>query len=98
MSQLPHPRDTDAWMFQAWAAFLVAFGTMGVGIVFLPVDGWTRGFLAMGLLFVVNACFTLAKTVRDNHEASRLINRISDAKAEKLLHEFEGKSPLSPIG
>jgi len=82
---------------KAWAAFLVAFGTMGVGIVFLPVDGWMRGFLAMGQLFMVNACCTLAKTVRDNHEASRLINRISDAKAEKLLHEFEGKSPLSPI-
>ena len=40
----------------------LAFGTMGVGIVFLPVDGWTRGFLAMGQLFTVNACFTLAKT------------------------------------
>ena len=96
MSELPH-RDTDAWKFQAWAAFLVAFGTTGVAIVFLPVNGWNAGLSGHGPALLVNACFTLAKTVRDNHEGQRLINRISDAKAEKLLHEFEGKSPLSPI-
>ena len=71
-----------------WWVFLLT------GIVWLPVDDWTRGFLAMGLLFTVSACFTLAKTVRDSHEASKLINRLSGAKAERLLQEFEGKSSL----
>jgi hypothetical protein len=89
----PH-RDTDAWIFQSWVAFAISFGMTLVGIVWLPVDRWTRGFLAMGLLFTVSACFTLAKTVRDNHEAAKFINRITGAKAEKLLQEFEGKSAL----
>ena len=95
MRQLPPQRDTDAWVFQAWASFVIAFASLGIGIVFLPLDGWTRGFLGIGLLFQVNACFALAKTVRDNHEAAKLINRISDAKAEKLLTEFEAAPPLS---
>ena len=29
--------------------------------------------------------FTLAKTVRDLHEANRMINRIDEARTEKLL-------------
>jgi len=93
MEPLPlHHNDTAAWIFQAWASFLIAVGSMVVGILWLPVDGWMRGFLALGLLFTINACFTLAKTVRDNHEASRFINRVSGAKTEKLLHEFVGRS------
>lgn len=94
MAQLTPQRDTDAWVFQAWASFVLSFGTTLVGIVWLPADNWVRGFLVMGLLFTVNAAFTLAKTIRDNHEAGRLVNRIHDAKAEKLLHEFEGRANL----
>jgi hypothetical protein len=91
MEQPQHQRDTGAWVFQAWASFLIAVGSTTVGIIWLPVDGWVRGFLAMGLLFTVNACFTLAKTVRDTHEAGKFINRLTGAKAEKLLQEFEGR-------
>ncbi len=95
MRQVPPQTDTQAWIFQAWAAFAISFGSMGIGIVFLPLDVWTRGFLGIGLFFTVSACFTLSKTVRDNHEASKLINRISDAKAEKLLSEFEAAPPVA---
>jgi hypothetical protein len=39
----------------------------------------------MGMGMVVQSCFTLAKTLRDLHEASRMINRIEEARTEKLL-------------
>ena len=95
MQQAVPQRDTGAWIFQAWASFVISFGAMIIGIIWLPVDPWVKGFLAMGLLYTVNACFTLAKTVRDNHEAGKLVNRISGAKAEKLLNEFESRSALT---
>jgi hypothetical protein len=94
---MEHPsaqRDTPAWIFQTWTSFALSFGTTAFGIVWLPADGWVRGFLAMGLLSTVTSSFTLAKTIRDNHEASRLINRISDARTEKLIREFEGKADV----
>jgi hypothetical protein len=84
--------DTQAWIFQVWVAFLISFVTTCFGILRLPVDHWIRGFLWMGLTFTVTSAFSLAKTVRDNHEAVRLRNRITDAKAEKLLREYEMKS------
>lgn len=82
-------RDTTAWIFQVWASFALAAGTTAVGIAYLPVDPWIRAFLGMGLLFSVGSALTLAKTVRDNHESRRLINRLSEAKAEKIIRDFE---------
>jgi hypothetical protein len=96
---IEHPtvqRDTQAWIFQTWASFLIAVSATGLGILYLPVDGWIRGFLAMGLLFTIGSCFTLSKTIRDNHEAGRLLNRISDAKTERILREFEMKTEAEP--
>jgi hypothetical protein len=83
------PRDTAAWIFQVWASFVLATSATAIGIYYLPVDPWLRAFLAMGLLFSVGSSFSLAKTLRDNHEARRLLNRLSDAKAEKIIREFE---------
>jgi hypothetical protein len=34
---------------------------------------------------VVQSCFTLSKNFRDLHEASRMINRIEEARTERLL-------------
>ena len=82
-------RDTPAWMFQVWASFALSVGTTGIGILYLPLDAWLRAFLAMGLLYSVGSAFTLAKTVRDNHEAKRLLNRLSEAKTERIIREFE---------
>ena len=81
--------DTSAWVFQCWASFLVSLSAMMAGVAYLPGDMWVKGFLAMGTLFLVGSTFTLAKTVRDNHEAQRLLNRVKTAKTERLIREFE---------
>ncbi|RYE29423.1 MAG: hypothetical protein EOP23_21490 [Hyphomicrobiales bacterium] len=47
----------------------------------LPLGWWAKGYLAM----VVQSCITVATTVRDMHEASRLVDRIEDARTERLL-------------
>jgi hypothetical protein len=82
-------RDTGAWIFQVWASFALATITTGIGIAYLPLDAWVRAFLGMGLIFSVGSALTLSKTIRDNHEAKRLLNRLSDAKTEKMIREYE---------
>src|SRR3569833_2656122 len=71
-------RETNTNATKAGSAFLVA-----LGIFFLPIDLWMKGYLTMGVVMLVQTCVTLTKTVRDNHESSRLMNRIEDAKAER---------------
>jgi hypothetical protein len=90
MSPTPHIEPhTTAWNAQSWLSFGVSLTMTLGGVAMLPVDWWTRGYLLMGTVFLVASSFTLAKTLRDNHEAAKLRNRISSAKADALLKEFE---------
>lgn len=82
----PH---TAAWSAQVWISFLISVAMLVGGTVLLPVDIWAKGYMLMGEMFVVGSTFNLAKTVRDNHEAAQLRNRITKAKADKLLKEYE---------
>lgn len=52
-----------------------------------PLMIWVKAFLGMGILFITVSCFSLAKTLRDQHEQQKLVNRINEAKTEKLLRE-----------
>ncbi len=88
-NEAPVEPHTAAWNFQVWASFALAFGMTLVGVVLLPIDLWARGYLLMGTMFTVGSTFTLSKTVRDNHEARKLRNRITTAKTDRLLKEFE---------
>jgi len=62
------PKSTPAFFVQSVVSFGVALVGVGIGVAYLPVDRWIRGFLALGLLYVVTSTFTLAKCVRDHHE------------------------------
>lgn len=44
--------------------------------------------MGMGLLFTIDSAITLTKTIRDNTEA-RIVNRVAEAKTEKILNEYE---------
>jgi len=77
------PRNTAAFFAQAAISFGVAAVAVGIGITYLPVDRWTRGFLAIGCLFLVSSSFTLAKCVRDHqetqqHDRQRLLDLAGD--------------------
>ena len=81
-------RHPGGCMFYVKAALGISPGLMILGIVWLPTDLWIKGYLVMGSMFVVGSTITLAKTLRDDHEARRLVNRISEAKTERLLKEY----------
>ena len=81
--------NTLAWTVQVWMSFGVAVVMTAIGTYALPVDVWVKGYMVMAELFLVGSTFTLSKTVRDNHEQRRLRNRITAAKTDKLLKEYE---------
>ncbi len=85
-NDIPH---SPAWKLFSWAGFVLAIALTVIGIYHLPVDSWIKGYLGMGVFCIVLSCFILAKTVRDEYEAMKIVNRISSAKAEKLLNDYE---------
>lgn len=88
MSNPASPHHSSAWVTFTYASFLGAAAMVAAGIVFMPMDIWLKGYLAMGVVMLVQSCVTVTKTVRDQHENRRLVNRIEDAKAERLLMDI----------
>ncbi|UBF23677.1 hypothetical protein K9N68_18060 [Kovacikia minuta CCNUW1] len=78
-----------SWIFQTWASFAISITATAMGILYLPVDSWIKGYLGMGLMFSIGSTISLSKTVRDMHESSKFLNRIDEAKLEKLLAEYD---------
>jgi hypothetical protein len=83
--------NSPAWNAFVWITFSISQIAILLGIYHLPTDFWIKGYMAMGLLFSTGSSFTLAKTARDNHEAKKLINRVSEVKTERMLQDYELK-------
>jgi hypothetical protein len=92
MQSLGPQKDSQAWVFQTWAAFVISISMTMFGIINLPANTWIKGFMGMGLTFTVGSTFSLAKTMRDLHETKKITARIDEAKVEKLLSQHENLS------
>ena len=82
----PH---SPAWIFFTYASFAASVGMMAIGVLFAPVDIWIKAYFAMGAALLVQSSITMTKTLRDVHEGGKLVNRIEDARAERLLMGIE---------
>jgi len=82
-------QHSSAWVIFTYASFIVSIAMVAVAIVLLPADIPIKGYLAMGVVMLIQSCITLTKTIRDVQESARLVNRIEDAKTERLLMEID---------
>ena len=81
--------NSPAWIFFCYASFAIALGITGLGIWMMAISLEMKAFMTMGLLFTTGSAFTLAKTLRDEHEAQQFYHKIDEAKTERLLREVE---------
>lgn len=81
--------NTQGFFVQAALSFGVSVSAVLIGIVYLPVDRWIRAFLGIGVLYVVTSSITLAKVVRDRQESEAVVNRVDQARLEKLLTDHD---------
>jgi hypothetical protein len=86
MNQSSQPHS-NAWLTFTYISFFASVAMVAAGILYLPLDLWAKGYLAMGVLMLTQSCITLTKTLRDNHESAKFLNRIEDARTERLLME-----------
>ena len=89
MSTQAQTNHSGAWVAFTYASFIGAVVMVGIGILFMPVEIWIKGYLAMGAALLVQSCITVTKTLRDVHEGGKLVNRLEDARAERLLMDIE---------
>ncbi len=78
-------RHSNAFVSFCYATFGVSLLMLAAGIFFMPETIAMKGFLAMGVVMLIQSCIVLTKTVRDNQEAEKFHNSIEDARTERLL-------------
>lgn len=80
---------SSAWVIQTWLSFIISISTTAIGIIYLPVNGWIKGYMGMGLIFTVGSTISLTKTQRDLYEAEKLTHKVEEARVEKILTEHD---------
>ena len=65
---------------------------MAGGVYFMEASFAAKGFYAVAALMLVHTTVSLTKTMRDAEESGKMINKIEDARTEKLLMEI-GRGP-----
>lgn len=83
-------KHSSAWVSFSYISFGFAAFMLLMGLYLMPIDLWGKGYLAMGILMLVQTTVNVTKTLRDNQEADRLIRRVDDARTEKLILGIKG--------
>ena len=76
--------DTASWVMTVWAAFAAAIALTAWGLWRMNIPSWEKSYMVVSWLFLVSSTFTLAKTVRDGHEAQLMERSGPDTEAAKL--------------
>jgi hypothetical protein len=63
--------DTPMWGGVVWGGFGLAMALTGWGLWRMEINPTYKAFLGVAWLFLISSVFTLAKTLRDAHEAQR---------------------------
>jgi hypothetical protein len=82
-------QHSGSWIAFTYASFFASVAMVGGGILFAPIDIWIKAYFAMGAALLIQSAITMTKTLRDVHEGGKLVNRIEDARAERLLMGIE---------
>ena len=61
--------DTKSWVMTVWVAFAAAVALTAWGLWRMNIPGPEKNYMMVSWLFLVSSTFTLAKTIRDGHEA-----------------------------
>lgn len=68
--------DAPLWRVVVWGGFAVAVGLTGWGLLGMDINATYKSFLGVSWLYLITTAFTLAKMLRDRHEADLLAARL----------------------
>jgi hypothetical protein len=71
--------DTPMWGFVVWGGFALAMTLTGWGLWRMEINPTWKAYLGVCWLFLISSVFTLAKTLRDAHEAA-----LADARRDGM--------------
>ena len=86
--------DTPMWKLVVWGGFAVAMGLTGWGLLGMDINVTYKAFLGVSWLYLITTAFTLAKMLRDRHEADLLEARLQGRRDAAS----SASQPAAPLG
>ena len=71
------PVDSPMWRLVVWSGFALAMGLTGWGLWRMEIQPVWKAYLGVSWLYLISNVFTLAKMLRDAHDADRLEARVN---------------------
>lgn len=68
--------DTPMFKVVVWSGFFLAMGLTAWGLLRMEINETYKAFLGVSWLYLITSAFTLAKTMRDRHEADLIEARM----------------------
>ena len=68
-AQMEGKPDTPMFKYVVWSGFLMAMSLTAWGLLRMEINETYKAFLGVAWLYLVTSAFTLAKMLRDRHEA-----------------------------
>lgn len=69
--------DSPMWRLVVWGGFALAMGLTGWGLWRMEIQPVWKAYLGVSWLYLISNVFTLAKMLRDAHDADRLEARVN---------------------
>jgi len=79
--------NSKSFFNMAWISFVLSMIAMVIALGYLELDFSSIAFIGVCYVFSISSCFTLAKVVRDRHEAEKFLTKVEKSKTEKYLSE-----------
>lgn len=80
--------DTPMFKLVVWGGFFLAMSLTGWGLWRMEVNETYKAFLGVSWLYLITCTFTLAKTLRDRHEADLSEARLA-GRTQRATHDAE---------
>ena len=81
--------DTPMFRVVVWSGFFLAMALTGWGLLRMEINDTYKAFLGVSWLYLITCTFTLAKTLRDRHEADLMDARLQGRAARAATADAE---------
>lgn len=82
---------SNLWINYNYFCVFIAYAMLAASLFLMPVNLATKGFIAMGVVFLSGSLVTLVKTLHDLRVSTDVTHKLERAKQDKLLQEYVQK-------
>ncbi|MEL7490252.1 MAG: YiaA/YiaB family inner membrane protein [Pseudomonadota bacterium] len=79
---------SKTWISYNYLCVFVAYIMLSFSLFLMPINLATKGYLAMGIIFLSGSLVTLVKTLHDNRVNGEVSSKLERAKQDKLLQDY----------